>query len=58
MAPRFAYIMRSTCDVANISSEKLSPTTAIIDSQAPKRGACIDPHGYDAGKKRIFSSIN
>jgi hypothetical protein len=20
-------------------------------SRAPKRGACIDPHGYDAGKK-------
>jgi transposase len=31
-----------------------SPTAAIIDSQsgkALKRGACIDPHGYDAGKK-------
>jgi putative transposase len=32
-----------------------SPSTAIIDSQsvksAEKRGACIDPHGYDAGKK-------
>ena len=32
-----------------------SPTAAIIDSQsvksAEKRGACIDPPGYDAGKK-------
>ena len=32
-----------------------SPTAAIIDSQsvksAEKGGACIDPHGYDAGKK-------
>src|SRR5271155_5023525 len=32
-----------------------SPTAAIIDSQSVKkrrkRGACIDPHGYDAGKK-------
>jgi len=33
-----------------------SPTTAVIDSQSVKSaekggGACIDPHGYDAGKK-------
>src|SRR3979409_2422655 len=33
------------------------PTAAIIDSQRGKSGekgggACIDPHGYDAGKKR------
>jgi transposase len=32
-----------------------SPTAAIIDSQSVKSagtgGACIDPHGYDAGKK-------
>src|SRR5277367_241476 len=28
-----------------------SPTFAIIDSQSVKRGACIDSHGYDAGKK-------
>ena len=32
-----------------------SPTAAIIDSQsvksAEKRGPCIDPHGFDAGKK-------
>jgi putative transposase len=32
-----------------------SPTAAIIDSQsvrsAEKSGACIDPNGYDAGKK-------
>src|ERR1700747_1918628 len=31
-----------------------SPTAAIIDSQSAKsaeKGACIDPHGYDACKK-------
>ena len=31
-----------------------SPTAAIIDSQSVKsagKGACIDPHGFDAGKK-------
>ncbi len=32
-----------------------SPTACVIDSQsvksAEKGGACIDPHGYDAGKK-------
>jgi len=31
-----------------------SPTAAIIDSQSVKsaeKGAWIDPHGYDAGKK-------
>jgi hypothetical protein len=31
-----------------------SPTAAIIDSQSVKsaeKGACIDPHGYNAGKK-------
>jgi hypothetical protein len=31
-----------------------SPTDAIIDSQSVKRrkrGASIDPHGFDAGKK-------
>src|SRR5713101_359722 len=38
------------------AQRKASPTAAIIDSQsvksAEKGGACIDPHGYDAGKKR------
>ena len=38
------------------AQREASPTAAIIDSQsvksAEKRGACIDPHGYDAGKKR------
>ncbi len=37
------------------AQREASPTAAIIDSQsvksAEKRGACIDPHGYDAGKK-------
>src|SRR5271169_2773403 len=37
------------------AEREASPTAAIIDSQsvksAEKGGACIDPHGYDAGKK-------
>jgi hypothetical protein len=37
------------------AQRQASPTAAIIDSQsvksAEKGGACIDPHGYDAGKK-------
>src|SRR4249919_2303890 len=37
------------------AQREASPTAAIIDSQsvksAEKGGACIDPHGYDAGKK-------
>src|SRR6516164_3415650 len=37
------------------ASREASPTAAIIDSQsvksAEKGGACIDPPGYDAGKK-------
>src|SRR5712672_3331048 len=33
------------------AQRETSPTAAIIDSQSVKRGACIDPHGYDAGKK-------
>ena len=36
------------------AQRKASPTAAIIDSQSVKsaeKGACIDPHGYDAGKK-------
>ena len=37
------------------AQREASPTAAIIDSQsvksAEKRGPCIDPHGYDAGKK-------
>jgi len=36
-----------------------SPTAAIIDSQSVKkrgkRGACIDPHGYDAGQEAAHS---
>jgi transposase len=36
------------------AQREASPTAAIIDSQSVKRrkrGACIDSHGYDAGKK-------
>ena len=37
------------------AGREASPTAAVIDSQsvksAGKRGGCIDPHGYDAGKK-------
>jgi putative transposase len=36
------------------AEREASPTAAIIDSQSVKsaeKGACIDPHGYDAGKK-------
>ncbi|HXZ22369.1 MAG TPA: IS5 family transposase [Pseudolabrys sp.] len=37
------------------AQREASPTAAIIDSQsvksAEKGGPCIDPHGYDAGKK-------
>jgi transposase len=37
------------------AGRQASPTAAVIDSQseksAEKGGACIDPHGYDAGKK-------
>ena len=36
------------------AGREVSPTAAIIDSQsvkARKKGARIDPHGYDAGKK-------
>jgi putative transposase len=37
------------------AGREASPTAAVIDSQsvksAEKGGACIDPHGYDAGKK-------
>jgi transposase len=38
-----------------LAERKTSPTAAVIDSQsvqsAEKGGCCIDPHGYDAGKK-------
>jgi transposase len=38
-----------------LAERKCSPTAAVIDSQsvksAEKGGICIDPHGYDAGKK-------
>lgn len=37
------------------SGREPSPTACVIDSQsvksAEKGGACVDPHGYDAGKK-------
>lgn len=38
-----------------LAGRETSPTAAVIDSQsvksAEKGGSCIDPHGYDAGKK-------
>ena len=38
-----------------LADREASPTAAVIDSQsvksAEKGGSCIDPHGYDAGKK-------
>jgi transposase len=37
-----------------LAERDASPTAAVIDSQCVKsaeKGACIDPHGYDAGKK-------
>jgi hypothetical protein len=37
------------------ASREASPTAAVIDAQSVKergkRGASIDPHGFDAGKK-------
>ena len=43
-----------TIAVREQAGRQASPTAAIIDSQsvksAEKRGACIDPSGYDAGK--------
>ncbi|WP_184798221.1 IS5 family transposase [Nitrospirillum iridis] len=42
-------------EVRELAGKEASPTAAIIDSQsvkgAEKRGARIDPSGYDAGKK-------
>ena len=38
-----------------LADREAGPTAAVIDSQsvksAEKGGPCIDPHGYDAGKK-------
>src|ERR1039458_3328615 len=51
---RIHYALYEQC--REREQREASPTAAIIDSQsvksAEKGGACIDPHGYDAGKKR------
>jgi transposase len=50
---RIHYALYEQC--RNRAQRKTSPTAAIIDSQSvksAKKGACIDPHRYDAGKKR------
>ena len=50
---RIHYALYQQC--REREQREASPTAAIIDSQsvksAEKGGACIDPHGYDAGKK-------
>jgi len=50
---RIHYALYEQC--RERAQREASPTAAIIDSQsvksAEKGGACIDPHGYDAGKK-------
>ena len=50
---RIHYALYEQC--REREQREASPTAAIIDSQsvksAEKGGACIDPHGYDAGKK-------
>src|ERR1700691_200737 len=51
--PRIHHALYERC--REQAQREASPTAAIIDSQsvksAEKGGACIDPHGYDAGKK-------
>jgi len=43
------------------AQREASPTAAIIGQpdreKRRKRGACIDPHGYDAGKKRTTKTL-
>jgi transposase len=50
---RIHYALYEQC--RERAQREASPTAAIIDSQsvksAEKGGACIDPNGYDAGKK-------
>src|ERR1700692_266025 len=46
---RIHYALYAQC--RERAQREASPTAAIIDSQSGKRGACIDPNGYDAGKK-------
>ncbi|MGB9315069.1 MAG: IS5 family transposase [Pseudolabrys sp.] len=50
---RIHYALYEQC--REREQREASPTAAIIDSQsvksAEKGGPCIDPHGYDAGKK-------
>ena len=53
MARWIAFITRSTPNAARRRTEKPVPPPASSiakASRAPKRGACIDPHGFDAGK--------
>jgi transposase len=50
---RIHHILYVQC--RELADREASPTAAVIDSQsvksAEKGGSCIDPHGYDAGKK-------
>ena len=49
---RIHYALYEQC--REREQREASPTAAIIDSQSVKsaeKGGCIDPHGYDAGKK-------
>ncbi len=50
---RIHHVLYVKC--RELAQREASPTAAIIDSQsvksAEKGGACIDPHGFDAGKK-------
>ena len=54
MARWTASIMRCTWRAANKANARPAPPPASSTARAlraPKRGARIDPHGYDAGKK-------
>ena len=55
-ARSIASIMRFMCNVVSWPTEKPArapPSSTVKASRAPKKGgASIDPHGYDAGKKR------
>jgi putative transposase len=49
-----AFTTRSTLPAARRLNERLvppPPSSIAKARRAPKKGACIDPHGYDAGKK-------
>ena len=54
MARWIASTMRfisSAVSKSNARSARLPPSSTAKASRAPKKGGCIDPHGYDAGKK-------